>query len=120
MAKQFSLPFENVISINKSGEISAVFLKGEIESFIQDGVSIILKEDQSTKLEGGFLFNIILNSERTIDVYSIHKRKMLCLNNFEELTKLINHQSGRKFDHEQWLISQQLNFLLFNEEIAPH
>lgn len=120
MANQFSLPFNNVVTIKKSGNIEAEFLMESTKDYINDGICIILKEDDSNDLEGGYLFNFISNSEGLIDIYSINSRKMVSLNNYEELEKFINHHSGRNFNKEQWLISQQLNFLLFNEEIAPN
>lgn len=120
MTNRFSLPFENIITINHSGILNVEELVEATEKYIGKGVCLLLKETTSNELEGGYLFNFIKNPDDSLDVFSIHKRKMVSFSTFNKLEEFINHHSGRKFNKEQWLISQQLNYLLFNEEISPH
>lgn len=120
MVKQYQLPFSNVINIKQSGCIDSESLIDKTSEVITEGVCIILKDENSTDQDGGFLFNVKQESDNVIDIFSIQKRKMVSLKTFQELAHFINHHSGRRFYKDQWLISQQLNFLLFNEEIAPY
>lgn len=118
--KKYDLPFENYLSIEINDPISQELLISELEEIIDEGVSFIIRPEGATEFHGGYLFNVKRVDDSLFEIYAISKRKVTNIEGWANLVSFVNHTSGREYDDNMWNISQQMNFLLFNEEVQPH
>lgn len=120
MAKKYNLPFSNYTLIESDGPLTQEDLIKELEDKIDEGLSFVIRPTHVHDSHGGYLFNIKKVDDSTFEVYSISKRKVLNIEGWGDLVSFVNHTSGREYSEKMWNLSQEMNFLLFNEEIQPH
>lgn len=114
---KIELPFEKIEVYNVDDKIDVQSFKSFLKEDYQKK-SVIIKNKNLDKNQGGYIFNFDYNDEEDLfDIYSIKGRLVGRLNSFNELVSFINHVSGRYYSEEMWEKSQDMNYRLFNEEV---
>lgn len=118
MAKNsYNLPFENIIFIDTNNPIDEKLLFSHCtQAQLCSGISLIVRPENSSKNDGGYIFNLC-NVDKAYNFHALSGKLIFSLPTLGQTLDFINHSSGRKFDTASLLISEDINFLLFSEQL---